>query len=114
MKSMRWCIAFILCCAVVLALVGCGGSDDGSDEEAALAAAISAELGGAMDITIDSYRVVDDWAGVWIAAPTSETDPAAFLLERGEAGWQVVDYGTGLAPEDWAADGAPQELAEWF
>ncbi|MGI5939312.1 MAG: S-layer homology domain-containing protein [Thermoleophilia bacterium] len=54
------------------------------------------------------------WAGAGIMPINAGIDPSRFLLSKDTDGWTVVDYGTDQTVEDWIAQGAPEDLAEWL
>jgi S-layer homology domain len=59
------------------------------------------------------YRIVGDWAAGTLWSTGISVEALDILFERVAGHWTLIDYGTGLAADDYRAYGVPEELITW-
>jgi hypothetical protein len=59
------------------------------------------------DLGVDDYKSFGQWAAAHVTTPGERAD-AAFEWSGGQ--WVLKEFGTGLVPEDYRADGVPEEV----
>jgi len=56
-------------------------------------------------------QVIDDFASVLFGCTQPNCESAIAYLKRTNGRWALVDYGTGLSPEDLVGYGFPADVA---
>jgi len=92
--------------------------DDGEPQEKTATeeeAIIQAALAGARannpqlgELKVLGYKVIGDWARVEVVPVDGSTDAASAILKKSGDTWKVIDFGTGITPQQHPE--APAEL----